>query len=255
MLRSLAGGALFGEAWGPAPAQVLALHGWRRTHADFRQALGDGAGPSGVLAPDLPGFGSTPPPPSPWGTAEYARTVAALFEGEAADLPGPTVVLGHSFGGRVAVVLAAARPELVRALVLTGVPLLRRPGPPRRPPIAYRLVRAMHRAGFVGEERMEAARQRHGSADYRAAKGVMREVLVRLVNERYEDALTRLSCPVELVWADDDTEAPLEVALGVEELVPQAVLTRCGPVGHLIPSTAPAALREATERALSTVSG
>jgi pimeloyl-ACP methyl ester carboxylesterase len=83
----------------------------------------------------------------------------------------------------------------------------------------------------------------------------MRSVLVTLLGERYEDQLARLRCPVELVWADDDTEAPLEVALGVEELVPQAVLTRCGPVGHLIPSTAPAALREATERALSTVSG
>ena len=40
----------------------------------------------------------------------------------------------------------------------------------------------------------------------------MRDVLVRLVNERYDDALAALACPVELVWGDDDTEAPLEAA-------------------------------------------
>ncbi|MHB8681974.1 MAG: alpha/beta fold hydrolase [Acidimicrobiales bacterium] len=258
MLRSLAGGALFGEAWGPAPPQVLAFHGWARTHADFAPALGEAGrtGPAalpelpGVLAVDLPGFGATPAPPEPWGTAEYAAAVARLLQGDVADVPAPTVVVGHSFGGRVAVVLAASRPELVRALVLTGVPVLPRPGGGRRPPVAYRAVRALHRAGLVGEERMERARRRHGSADYRQAQGVMRDVLVRVVNERYDDALARLSCPVELVWADDDIEAPLSVAEALAERVAGAELTRCPGAGHLLPLTAPEALRRAVARAL-----
>ncbi len=56
--------------------------------------------------------------------------------------------------------------------------------------------------------RMERARRRHGSADYLAAQGVMRDVLVRLVNERYEDTLAAVQCPVELVWGDDDQRRP-----------------------------------------------
>lgn len=253
MLRSLAGGALFGELWGPEPCRVLALHGWARTHADFAPALGSAAagGELPVVAPDLPGFGATPAPPVPWGTAEYAEALLPLFA-DGGPLGGaPAVVVGHSFGGRVAVTLAAARPELVSALVLTGAPLLPRPGGAARPPASYRAVRLLRRWRLVGEERLERARRRHGSPDYRNAQGVMRGVLVRVVGERYDEQLSRLACPVELVWADDDSEAPWSVAEGLAARLPGAVLTRCPGAGHLTPLAAAGTLRAAVERALS----
>jgi pimeloyl-ACP methyl ester carboxylesterase len=262
MLRSLADGALFGEQWGQGPPVVVALHGWRRTHRDFAGVLGPSA-PGGALAstaPDLPGFGSTAPPPGPWGTDEYAKLVARLIVGsptgrdtepaEPAEPAEPVVVVGHSFGGRVAVALAGARPELVRGLVLTAAPLCRRPGAAGRPPAAFRLVRALHRMGMVPESRLERARQRYGSPDYRAAEGVMRQVLVGLLHEDYEPALRSLRCPVELVWGDDDTEVPLAVAEAIEALVPGARLTVCPGAGHLTPLTAPAQLRAAVDHVL-----
>lgn len=265
MLRALAGGSLFGERWGPAPARVLALHGWGRTHVDFATALGPGAagGPLAVVAPDLPGFGATPPPPEPWGSADYAAALLPLFAidadsgegGDGGEVRAPAVVVGHSFGGRVALALAAHHPELVSALVLTGVPQLVRSSSRRRAPAGYRVVRALRRAHLVSEARLEEARQRHGSADYRAAQGVMRGVLVRVLAERYEPWLEQLRCPVELLWAEDDTEAPLTVAEAAVGLVPGAALTMCGRVGHLTPVAAPGALRGAVERALSSARG
>src|SRR5579872_5491618 len=124
MLRALAGGSLFGESWGPSPARVLALHGWERTHEDYRPLFGGAQGSVGVVAPDLPGFGATPAPPEPWGSAQYADALCPLFAeprraagDDGAAPPGtvlaPAVVVGHSFGGRVAVALAAEHPELV----------------------------------------------------------------------------------------------------------------------------------------------
>ena len=53
---------------------------------------------------------------------------------------------------------------------------------------------------LVSDDAMEAARQRFGSADYRAAQGIMREVLVRAVNETDEAQLDAVRCPVHLVW-------------------------------------------------------
>lgn len=254
VLRSLAGGMLYGETWGDGPPTVLALHGWRRSHGDFAGSLGPPSphGPVATLAPDLPGFGATPPPSVAWGSPEYAAAMARLLEDTEGPGPGPgLVVVGHSLGGRIAVRLAAARPELVRALVLTGAPLVPRPGPSRRAPLAFRTARLLHRAHLVGEARMERARQRHGSADYRAAQGVMREVLVRLVNERYDDAVSQLRCPVELVWGDDDAEAPLETARALAAAIPQAHLTVSPGAGHLLPLTRPDELRDAVERALA----
>jgi pimeloyl-ACP methyl ester carboxylesterase len=192
------------------------------------------------VALDLPGFGVAPPPPEGWATADYAQWLAPVLD----EMAEQVVLLGHSFGGRVAVHLAAARPDRVAAMVLTGVPLTRPPGVrPPRPPLAFRVVRALHQTGLVGAPRMDAMRQRYGSADYRAASGVMREVLVKAVNEDYLDVLGRFGGPVELVWGEDDTTAPVAAARVAEASCAGAHLTVLPSVDHFTPRRAPGALR------------
>jgi len=187
-LRTHLDGAVFAEhVPGRAPL-IIALHGWGRDRHDLLPALQGRE----VVALDLSGFGSSPAPPSAWGAREYAERVASVI----LEMGGaPQVVVGHSFGGRVAVCLAAEHPGLVAGLVLAGVPLLNR-AVGRRPSLRYRAVRAARRFGLVPQSRLDAARQRYGSADYKAASGVMRDVLVRIVNEDYRDELGRIACPV-----------------------------------------------------------
>jgi pimeloyl-ACP methyl ester carboxylesterase len=247
MLQAYAGGRLFGTAFGSGAPRVVALHGWARTHADFDRVLGGLDPDVAAVALDLPGFGATPAPPEPWGGRQYAEAVAPLL----AELPTPPVILGHSFGGRIAVHLAAGWPEHVHALVLTGVPLLRMGGG-RKPALRFRVGRALHRRGVLGDEAMERLRQRYGSADYRNAQGIMRAVHVVAVNETYDDQLRAVRCPVELVWGDDDTEAPLAVAeRAVDILGDKATLTVVAGAGHMTPFTAPDAIRAAVDRQLS----
>ncbi len=245
MLKSFAGGRLFGDVWGTGVPRILALHGWQRTHRDFAGAFdGPGIDEVSALAPDLAGFGSTPPPSEAWGSRAYAESLVPLFE-ESDVLAGKVSVVGHSFGGRVAVQLATLLPDRIERLVLTGVPLLLRQGGSRRPAARYRIGRRLHHLGLVGDDRMEALRQRYGSPDYAAAHGVMREVFVRSVNERYEELLTLIACPVHLLWGADDTEVPVEVAERARPLFGSATLEVLPSVGHLLPTEAPGALRAA----------
>jgi pimeloyl-ACP methyl ester carboxylesterase len=233
---------MFGSVTGTEAPRVLALHGWARSHRDFDTVVaGEGQDPLPAIALDLPGFGASPPPPEAWGAEAYSEAVAALFE----EMESPSVVLGHSFGGRVAVHLAARRPDAVRALVLTGVPLLRPGDKNAKVAFAYRMVRRLHRMGVVPEGALDAARQRYGSADYKAAQGVMRQVLVRVVNETYGAQLDAVRCPVHLVWGSDDTVAPLEVAERSLEHLAQGDLVVLPGVGHLTPLLSPSALRGA----------
>ncbi len=114
------------------------------------------------------------------------------------------------------------------------------------PPVAYRTVRRLAKAGIVKDARLEKWRQRYGSADYRAATGVMRDVLVTLLADRYEEAIASVRCPVELVWGDADSEAPLEVAERIRAALPNgAELRVCAGTGHMTPLEAPAELRAA----------
>jgi pimeloyl-ACP methyl ester carboxylesterase len=200
-LRSYLDGRVFGEvADGEGPLMV-GLHGWGRDHRDFSSVLG---GYPHLLI-DLPGFGVSPPPAAPWGAAGYAACVAAvLYEHAAAE---PAVVVGHSFGGRVAVCLAASRPDLVRALVLCGAPLLRS-SRESKVSAGYRLGRKARQLGLLSERRFEAMRRARGSDDYNAAIGVMRSVLVRVVNESYDAELAAVGCPVALLWGSGDRAVP-----------------------------------------------
>lgn len=250
MLTSFCDGAVFGVAAGDGPPRALLLHGWRRTHADFGAiaALLAQAGISSV-ALDLPGFGSTPPPATAMGARGYADVVAPLVSSMREEA-GACIVVGHSFGGRVAACLAAAHPDAVAALVLSGVPLVRSAIPQARSSRRYRAVRAAARAHLVPARTLEQARRRHGSEDYRVATGVMRDVLVATVAESYEPELERIECPVSMVWGALDTTAPLATAQAGLRLCRSATLEVLDGVGHLVPTEAAEALAGAVARAV-----
>lgn len=244
-LRALADGALFAESFGDGPPRVLALHGWGRRGSDFRASLGDFQ----ALALDLPGFGATPPPAEVLGARQYAEAIRPVLD----EFESPPVVVGHSFGGRVAVCLAAEHPEVVGTLVITGSPLLRvRPG--AKPTLTYRLVRFLNQLGLIGDVRMEEIRKSRGSPDYRAATGVMRDILVRVINEDYEAEMLRLQSRVVLLWGEEDREVPVAVAQAALRVIRQgsgaAELEVLPGVGHLVPLEAPDALSRVVGEAL-----
>lgn len=232
VLTALLDGAVLAERSGDEP-RLLALHGWGRDRTDWAPVL------AGVpaLAVDLPGFGASPEPTVAWGSREYAELLAPLL----AD--GGWTLLGHSFGGRVAVQLAAGWPELVDRLVLTGVPLLRRTGSGKAP-LAFRAAKWLHGKGLLSDARMETERRKRGSADYRAAQGVMRDTLVRLVNEDYRELLGRVAAPVTMVWGARDTAAPLTMAREAAALFPQAELVVSETSGHLLDPALVSLLKE-----------
>jgi pimeloyl-ACP methyl ester carboxylesterase len=210
---------------GAAPAgapEVIWAHGWGHSHASLlplAQAMRQRAD-SWLL--DLPGFGASPLPPGPWGTEDYADAIAEWLAG----LPArPRIWVGHSFGCRVGVQLAARHPTPVDALFLiaaAGLPphrslWARTRRAPRR--LAFRVMRAMTPEGPARDR----LRERFGSSDYRTA-GAMRPVLVKAVNEDLSGPARRIRVPVVLVHGDNDTESPPEIAQRFHALIPNSRL-------------------------------
>ncbi|MGH8929895.1 MAG: alpha/beta fold hydrolase [Egibacteraceae bacterium] len=237
MLKAFGEPPIFGEVHGDWPPDVVALHGWGRDRGDFRVAL---RGLSAV-AVDLPGFGASPAPPEPWGSREYAGRLIAVVEAAGS----PVVLVGHSFGGRIAVRLAAMRPDEVRAIVLTGAPIARSGQPRRQPALAYRAIRRLHKARVLNDTLMEWGRNRYGSADYRQAQGVMRDVLVTVLQEDYQQDLRGLAQPVALLWGTEDREVPVGVAEAAAALIGSCTVEAVPGVGHDLPWRAPDRLRGA----------
>lgn len=194
--------------WGEGRPVVL-LHGWGTSAESLSvvaKALEDR---SRVYALDLPGFGWTPSAATTWGTWEYASYVGTFM-----DRVGiPTAdLIGHSFGGRIALVLAAQRPDRVRRLVLVASAGIR----PRRG-LLYRVkvgsVKLAKRFfspplwGRLGERIVAELYRRIGSRDYRNA-GPMRATLVKVVGEDLRTLLSSIRVPTLIIWGDRDQEVP-----------------------------------------------
>lgn len=213
---------------------VLLLHGWGAS-AELFVPIFDGLQPGRrLIAPDLPGFGATPPPAQPWSVHEYAAWVVALLD----RLGVPRCdVIGHSNGGRIGIVLAAEHPARVRRLVLTDSSGIRpRHGLRYRYRVAtYKALRRAERATVLPRALRDAAQRRSarsGSPDFRAASGTMRATLVRLVNEDLIPVLPRVAAPTLLIWGERDEDTPLRDARVMERLIPDAGLVVFEGAGH-----------------------
>jgi len=240
-VQALADGRVLAERIGEFPPRVVALHGWGRSGADFVSVLDR----VDAVAIHLPGFGPTATPDSVWGTREYAELVAEAIEPFA-----PVVVVGHSFGGRIAVRLAATHPDLVSGLVLTGAPLVRLSAP-TKPKFSYRLAKLLNRVGIISDARMESRRRAAGSADYNAAEGIMRDIMVKTVNENYDDDLAAITCPTWMVWGENDTAAPTAAGKVASERIRGAMWRVVPGEAHLLTPGLGSVVRRAVEEALA----
>lgn len=241
MLGTVGSSDWVAEKFGSGAPRIIALHGWGRSGKDFERILAGQVG----LAVHLPGFGPAAHPTGAWSTADYADQLALALRGL-----GPVIVVGHSFGGRVALRLAARAPELVSALVLTGVPLTR-VNAPKPAPLAFRIAKVLHAKKLIPEATMERYRRKYGSQDYRNARGVMREILVKTVAEDYLDDATRVVAPVTMVWGESDAPAPLAAAEKALEYFPRATLRVVPGASHLLEGNLEEAVKDAVTAALT----
>jgi pimeloyl-ACP methyl ester carboxylesterase len=213
---------------------VLFLHGWGTSASLFEPVLGGLATDRRLILPDLPGFGETPEPPQPWGVDEYAAWTLALLDRLSVQRCD---IVAHSNGARVALVLAALHPDRVHRLVLTGAAGLRRRRTLRGvlSVRTYKTLRWISRSALVPQSvrrRATARADRRGSDDYRAAGGVMRGTLVRLVNRDLRPLLPRINAPTLLIWGSRDDAVPLSDAREMERSIPDCGLVVFEGSGH-----------------------
>lgn len=99
---------------------VVLLHGWPGDRNDHRELVTRLSGRCRIVVPDLRGFGESSAPsgaaPADFAAEAQARSVLALVEELAI---GPAVLAGYDIGSRIAQAAARARPDLVRALVVS----------------------------------------------------------------------------------------------------------------------------------------
>lgn len=216
---------------------VLVLHGWGASIQAMRPVIDALKGVYRVTALDFPGFGESDAPPETFSVYDYAELTYRF-----AQQLGITAahIVCHSFGGRVTILLAAQHPEFTRKIVFTDAAGVRKKPTlkSRLRVMRYKLAKRIAKGRFVKralkafgvdvEERVRNA----GSADYRALSPGMRPVFVRVVNEDLRRFLKDIKSPSLLVWGENDTDTPLDLAKIMEKEIPDAGLVVLPGAGH-----------------------
>lgn len=213
---------------------IVLLHGWGAQIDHYSIIEKNLAQKNRVFAIDLPGFGLSASPSEPWGVEDYATLVTDFINNLGITDP---ILLGHSFGGKIAIYLAANDLVKVKKLILVGSAGIKEKRKFSRMCRVYcykllKYVATRTPLKIVLGTYLERYQNRVGSSDYRNAKGIMRRILVKLVNEDLRNLLPKLKEPTLLVWGERDTETTLKSGRLMQQLIPNAQLVVFSGAGH-----------------------
>lgn len=215
---------------------IVLLHGWGSNIKLFSNLIDLLSKKYTVVAMDMPGFGESQEPPSAWCVDDYVDFVIKFL----ADYDAKQVMLlGHSFGGRVIIKLNSRKdlPFTVSKVILVDSAGIL---PPKSNKKSWRTRKYKMGKAFlstkimrkIAPDALEKLRVKYGSADYVAASPLMRQVLVKVVNEDLEPLLPNIKCPTLLIWGVNDTATPLSDGEKMEKLIPDAGLVKLENAGH-----------------------
>ena len=213
---------------------VVFGHGWGRTYRDFIPVAEALASVASSYLVDFPGFGDTPRPDETWGTQAYADHMLNFLQAEL----GLTrfIWVGHSFGGRVGMRIAAKHPDAVCHLVLVasaGIPRKRSSWQKlkgRQRGMEFKLRKAMAK----DEAALQTLESRFGSVDYVHSREIgLRDIFVKTVNEDQTDTLPQIQCQTTLIYGGQDMETPVELGQRLAAGIPNADLIVCPHYDHI----------------------
>lgn len=198
---------------------VILLHGWGQNMLMMSRIEEHLQGQFRVWNLDFPGFGESALPPVPWGVPDYVAFLEDFVRQNGIVSP---ILIGHSFGCRVAIRYAAIHPE-VRRMCLTGAAGLRLEKPNSAKTSLLKLGSKVLK-GMGQQKLLDKIKDHAGSSDYRNADGVMRETFALVVNDDVRSLLPDVKCPVLLVWGEYDDAVPLEAGEIMANEMPDAGL-------------------------------
>ena len=206
---------------------VVFLHGWGLNGNSFNSIINRIKNAS-ILKVDFYGFGQSVQPKEYFDTYEYAYQIFLLLK----KLNIKNIVLvGHSFGGRVAIVLSSVFNIKVRNLVLTSSAGINRFNLKTWLKIKwYKFLKVLKRMRIISDNKLSYS----GSVDYKNADKLMRRILVNVVNQDLKYLLNDISAKTLLVWDKKDKDTPYYICKTLRGYINNSKVVLYNNGGHFV---------------------
>ena len=212
---------------------VVLMHGWGCNSSTVVSIANALLPKVRVFNIDRPGFGKSEEPREVWGVYDYEEMLRQLIEHEAIERP---TIIGHSYGGRVAIAYAAHHAD-VNKLVLVDSAGIK----PRHSLKWYIKVYTYKAAKRLlplllgkekGEKALDKVRGRSGSSDYRNSSPMMRAIMSKSIAQDLRHLMPDIKASTLLIWGEADTATPLADAKQMERLIAGSGLVTFPGCGH-----------------------
>ena len=217
---------------------IVILHGWRLSGERYKglQRIFEKNGYQ-VLAPDLPGFGAVPLLKETMSVNDYVNYVKSYLDKKKIKR---VILIGHSFGGRVAAKFAVRYPSYVQRLILTGSPLLKTQVSFRKQIISFFAKRgkkiAQHFPQTLYRRLQWVVYRLLGEWDYYKADA-LKKTFVKVNEEDLSLFLPKISSKTLVLWGEKDSFVPDYIGRAIAKNIPHAQFIAIPRKGHGIPYT------------------
>jgi len=193
---------------------IVLLHGWGQ-NIKMMDPLGKNFDDRfRITILDFPGFGSSDIPDYAYTIDDYTDLLYDFLDN--LNIKNP-ILIGHSFGGRIAINYASK--YKVNKLVLFGSPFIVR----EKKGLKVKLLKTLKSVKALNGL-AEIMKKYMGSDDYKAASGVMRDILVKTVNTDLREQASKIEVSTLLIWGEDDEAVPLSEARELEKTIKDSAL-------------------------------
>ncbi|MDP6576139.1 MAG: alpha/beta hydrolase [Candidatus Peribacteraceae bacterium] len=222
---------------------LLCLHGWGGSSESFNE-LRDALDNSDlkILTPDLPGFGNEPEPDHPFSVDDFASWTEQWLGRKLNELSIVNCqlsIVGHSFGGRIAIKLATRGNLKIDHLFLCASAGIKRPKHIKRV-ISLSIAKTGNAILSIPGLRIlkNTARSLLYKAlrvhDYEQASALMQKTLVKVTKEDLKPYLKEIKIPTDIFWGENDKMTPIADAHIMKKEIEGSTLHTFPDVGHRI---------------------
>ena len=189
---------------------VVFLHGWGQNIAMMEPLANSFKNDYNLVIIDLPGFGESDEPNYAWSLEDYVEFLHTFFKRYNIKRP---ILVGHSFGGKLAL-LYASKYDVLKLVVLAS-PFKKEI---TKLSLKTKVLKNLKKIKFLNK--FENFAKKHiGSIDYRNASPIMREILTMHVNTDITENIKKINCPTLIIWGTNDEAVPYVRAHELESLI------------------------------------
>lgn len=206
---------------------LVFIHGWGATANIFETVFYYLKDEFNIYYFDLPGFGNTPIE-KVMTLKDYAEFVYKFLKEN--DIKEP-IIIGHSFGGAVAIKLVLIYPESVYKLILVSASAIRQP--------RHKIILIKKIADFIKPLLPEKLRKfilkilKLDKTDYAQIDSLkLKETFKNIINEDLSSYLSAIKIPTLVIWGEKDTVTPLKEGELIAKSIPNAKLLVIKNAGH-----------------------